>query len=292
MPEHDNDLIAALADGSLDPDRAAEVEAAILADPDAAAELAAQRAALEAISSAGPVMMSADERSLLHHRVAQTLELEMSEAPIVDSPAPARRSWRPFTVAAASAAALVAVLAAGPLLNMISDGGVGFTFDLAALRSAEQADRAPTDSDDGIDLAHPSATESEQQSIGFGSDPQEPPSTVVVETPPDVETTTIEEEANGLREELETERAQPSTAFLEADTVDDTTVCLHEALAYFEGGDDALEAEGLQIHVVEYTAKGGRQVLVFFYRVPDSEEIHAMAAFDPTGCTTVATATR
>lgn len=298
MPEHDNDLIAALADGSLDPDRAAEVEAALLADPETAAELAAQRAALEAISSAGPVMMSANERSLLHQRVAEVVGLGTPEAPVVESPAPARRLWRPLTVAAASATALVAVLALGPLLNVISDGGVGFTFDLAALRSAEQAERAPVDSEDDTDAVHPSGADSEEQDLGFGSDPQGPPGTVVVETPPDdaepttttsTDTTTIDPDADGLHEELEAERAQPSTAFLEADPVDEATACLDEALAYFEGADGH---EDPVLHFLQYTANDGRQVLVFFSRVPDSEEIHTIAAFDPAGCTPLATTTR
>ena len=76
MAKYDPDRIAALAAGSLDPAEAAALEAEIAADPRAAAELAAQRLALDAIRRAPAPVLSADERTELRRAVAAALHLE------------------------------------------------------------------------------------------------------------------------------------------------------------------------------------------------------------------------
>jgi anti-sigma factor RsiW len=110
MSHFDSDLIAALAEGSLDPDRAAALEREIAADPAAAAELSAQRAALGAIREASPIAMSDAERTRLRASVAEQLGIVRETSP---KPAAVRRRrihWPAIGVAAASLVAIVAIV--------------------------------------------------------------------------------------------------------------------------------------------------------------------------------------
>jgi len=133
MAEYDPDRIAALAAGALDPAEAAALEADIAADPRAAAELAAQRLALDTLRRAPAPVLSAAERTELHRAVAAALHLE--EAPqAVPAPAVRRRAfWRPAAVAAAALAALVAAV---PLFGLLSSGEEA---ELAATTILDQA---------------------------------------------------------------------------------------------------------------------------------------------------------
>ena len=120
MAKYDPDRIAALAAGALDPAEAAVLEAEIAADPRAAAELAAQRLALEAIHRAPAPLLSAAERTDLRRAVAAALHLEDSAQPAAAALASRRRvPWRPLAVAAA---ALTALVAAVPLFGLLSVG--------------------------------------------------------------------------------------------------------------------------------------------------------------------------
>ena len=110
MTHFDPDLIAALAEGSLDPDRAADLERAVAADPVAAAELAAQRAALEAVREAAPITLSDAERARLRAGIADQLGIVREPSP---RSVPVRRRrihWPAIAVAAASLVAVVAVV--------------------------------------------------------------------------------------------------------------------------------------------------------------------------------------
>jgi hypothetical protein len=119
MAKYDPDRIAALAAGSLDPAEAATLEAEIATDPRAAAELAAQRLALDAIRRAPAPVLSAVERTQLRRAVAAALHLEDSPEPTAVVAARRRLPWRPLAVAAA---ALVALVAAVPLFGLLSAG--------------------------------------------------------------------------------------------------------------------------------------------------------------------------
>jgi hypothetical protein len=118
MADYDLDLIAALAAGTLGPAEAAALEAQIAADPGAATELAAQRRALQAIAGAGTPSLSPTERADLHASVAAALHLERwpQPAPIA---AKHRIPWR----ALALAAGLAAIVAAVPIIGLLSVGG-------------------------------------------------------------------------------------------------------------------------------------------------------------------------
>ncbi len=118
MAKYDPDRIAELAAGLLEPAEAAALEQEIAADPRAAAELAAQRLALEAFRRAPAPMLSAEERTELRRAVAAALNLE--EAPAVAVASSRRRvPWRPLAVAAAALAIVAAVV---PLVGLLSVG--------------------------------------------------------------------------------------------------------------------------------------------------------------------------
>jgi hypothetical protein len=125
MTHFDPDLIAALAEGTLEPERATALERAIAADPSAAAELAAQRAALEAVREATPIALSEAERSRLRASVAEQLGIVRETSP---QPAAVRRRRIHWPAVAVAAASLVAIVAVVP----------------GVLRTGDDADRAGT----------------------------------------------------------------------------------------------------------------------------------------------------
>ncbi|MBM3695109.1 MAG: hypothetical protein FJW79_04140 [Actinobacteria bacterium] len=136
MAKYDLDRIAALAAGSLPPEEAAVLEAAIAADPRAAAELAAQRLALQAVRRAPAPVLSADERAELRRAVAAALHLDRSPQPVT-AISRRRMNWRPLALAGAALAALVAAV---PLFGLLSVG----EGDRAALTTAALEASAPS----------------------------------------------------------------------------------------------------------------------------------------------------
>ena len=139
MAKYDPDRIAELAAGLLEPAEATALEQEIAADPRAAAELAAQRLALEALRRAPAPVLSAEERTELRRAVAAALNLE--EAPAVAVVSSRRRvPWRPLAVAAA---ALVIVAAVVPLVGLLSVGE-----DRTAMTSQAESDMSPRIAED------------------------------------------------------------------------------------------------------------------------------------------------
>jgi len=150
MPDHDHDLIAALAEGRLEPDRAAEAERAIADDPAAAELLAAHRRALAAIGAASHPSLTDTERNALHLRVSEAVGLDRT-------PQTVTRRRAPWAAVAIAGAALVALVAAVPLMNLLSDSGdaVAITSGVAeaddAARSTGELGEAPAPSDLGTE---------------------------------------------------------------------------------------------------------------------------------------------
>jgi hypothetical protein len=108
MNDQDRDLILALAEGRLSSDEAATATARIAADPDLAAELNAQRTALEALGASPPVVMTTDERTSLRSGLVTQLNLDDRPVPI-----PVKRKvpwWQPVFGIAAAAAIVAAVI--------------------------------------------------------------------------------------------------------------------------------------------------------------------------------------
>jgi hypothetical protein len=142
MPRYDPDLIAALAEGRLDPDEAAALEREVASDPVASAELAAHRLVLETIAATEAPRMTMAERSQLRESVASALGVTAAEHTATAS-APTRRvPWGSLGIAAAALAGLVAIV---PVVGLLSTGGSDDTasFELAA----EVPTTAATDAD-------------------------------------------------------------------------------------------------------------------------------------------------
>jgi hypothetical protein len=119
MHSHDDALIAALAEGTIDPSQASAAEAKIVSCARCNAELRAQRSALGALRSAPAALLRDDERAALRGAVASALGLEVSVAP---QPERRRRiPWGAVAVAAASLAAIVAVVPLAGLLGTAAD---------------------------------------------------------------------------------------------------------------------------------------------------------------------------
>jgi hypothetical protein len=118
MNDRDLDLILTLAGGGLPPEEASAAEARLAADPDLAADLAAQRMAIAAVQAAAAVELSDGERSRLRAVLREQLQLEEP----VSAMAP-RRAWgRMVPVVSIAAIAAVVIGAAVVLPGMIGGG--------------------------------------------------------------------------------------------------------------------------------------------------------------------------
>src|SRR3990172_7716474 len=139
MHRFDPELVAALAEGTLEAAEAGALEAQIAADPAALADLAKQRAALAAIRTAGSPRLEDLERTTLRAAIAEQLGLAAADAPAA---APTRRvAWGAIAVAAS---ALVAIVAFAPVVGLLSTGGSDDAGDLTfgddATLVADEAD--------------------------------------------------------------------------------------------------------------------------------------------------------
>jgi len=128
MGRYDPDVIAALAEGRLEPDEAVRLEREIAADPAASAELEAQRTALSFLADASPAHLSPAERTDLHSAVGAALGIT-AESETVEATSTRRVPWGSLGIAAAALAGLVAVV---PVVGLLSTDGDDASFDLAA----------------------------------------------------------------------------------------------------------------------------------------------------------------
>ena len=130
MHEHDQDIIMALAEGSLDPEASARAEAAILACDECRADFELQRIALDALHDAPAVYLTATESAHLHDQLRR--ELQVSPA------APSRHRLRPawgrwVALAAGTAAVFLAAFLVRPnVLGGGDDSAETVAFDQAA----------------------------------------------------------------------------------------------------------------------------------------------------------------
>lgn len=141
MHKHDDALITALAEGTIESGSAAAAEAEVAGCARCSAELDAQRSALAALSVLPAASLSDEERSRLRSSVAHALGLPTA------APEPRRERVRrpvPWGAIAVAGLALGAVMVAVPmagLLNTADDGAA--TLEMAATTSAaSEADRA------------------------------------------------------------------------------------------------------------------------------------------------------
>ncbi|MDJ0663220.1 MAG: hypothetical protein QNJ75_01590 [Acidimicrobiia bacterium] len=112
MNEHYEELIMALAEGTLDDEAAAAAAAEIAASAEASADLELQRLAIEALDAAPDVYLTATESARLHTALKQELSLATPE------PRSTRRpiAWSRFLPVAGVAAALLVVIISLPTL--------------------------------------------------------------------------------------------------------------------------------------------------------------------------------
>jgi hypothetical protein len=288
MHRHE-ELIAALADGSLDPQRRAEAEAMVGSDPDLAALLRAHREALRAVADAAPALMTPVERARVRSGVADALGVE-AEVPTAAIPG-RRLRWTSVATAAVAVAAFLAFI---PLAGMLTPGGAGFKVDLdqAALRLAEGSDPIEATAAEDLDpILSVGADDVADAAADQSSDPQAPGGTVVIEPPlteDEATTTTIATATTSASPTvsdvigaLEKEVGGLTEFYASAEAVDDETACAPEARVALSEGDAIFGAGG--VHAFPVTRGDGSTVVVFF-RVGSEGEVETLAVLDTDQC--------
>jgi len=262
MARYDPDRIAALAAGSLDPAEAAALEAEIAADPRAAAELAAQRLALEALRRAPAPVLSADERTELRRAVAAALHLEDSPQPVATT-ARRRIPWRPLAVAAAALAALVAAV---PLFGLLSVGGEGAPLTTMALEAttAARIEDYATSAGDGMEGLGVAGEQNDATMLGATS-----PSTT---TAPPFATTYTERALADADKAVADLVADPALLYAPA-PADDVVPCRDEAVILLEADDPT----GRQLLLAEGP-------LAIWFLSDDGAGVLHLVAFEPDTC--------
>jgi hypothetical protein len=289
------ELITALAEGSLDDAAAREAEAALARHPDTVAALADHRRALAAIRDTGVVNMSLEERQSLRDAVAGAIGL----GAIPETPAVARPSRRALWPALTGSVAVLAVLLAiVPMLGDLQDDGDA-AFEVTARTDASGADDAG-----GSDLIDADPVLSFGGELEANEDPlfadgqQSARSTVVEAAPGDVteepvtsitdatahptSTTTTVAQPNemgdpALLDELDEEMQSPDNRFDSAMLADEETTCIEKAAEVLPTGTDD------QVFVFEYERDGAPTLMVFF-GVDDEGVVDRLAVLDPEGC--------
>ncbi|MEX2322391.1 MAG: hypothetical protein WEA29_01300 [Acidimicrobiia bacterium] len=293
MPDFE-ELIAALAEGSLDDAAAREAEAALARHPDAVAALADHRRALAAIRDTEVVHMSLEERQSVRDAVAGAIGLRVTETAGVARPS--RRSLWPAL--AGSAAVLVALLAIVPILGDLQGDGDS-AFEMTARTGASVADDAQdlTESDPvlsfGGDLeadAEPLFADGQQsarstvvEAAPATEDTTEAPITTITEptAQPTATTTTVAQNTEmgdlALLDELDDEMQTPSNRFDSAMLADEETACIETAAEVLPTGTDE------RVFVFAYERDDAPTLLVFF-GVDDEGVVDRLAVLDPDGC--------
>jgi hypothetical protein len=261
MAKYDPDRIAALAAGSLDPAEAAVLEAAIAADPRAAADLAAQRLALDAIHRAPAPLLSDTERTDLRRAVAAALHLEDSPAPAAATALASRRRvpWRPLAVAAAALTALVAAVPLFGLLSVGEEEAALTTIALSATTESQDFATAGADAPENLSAENGDAT-----MLGTATT-----AAATTTVPP----ATLTRERIDAEETVGSLLADPARLF--ATEADGAITCLDEARILLQAPDPA----GLQLTATE----GGRDLVVWFLS-SDGATVADLVAFDPDTC--------
>lgn len=294
------ELIAALAEGTLDDASAREAEAAIARHPDAVAALADHRRALATTRGTGSVHMSLEESQSVRKAVAGAIGLGITDTSSVARPA-RRTLWPAF---AGAAAVLVAVLAIVPMLGDL-EGDEDAAFEMTARTGAEAADDADT-----LDLSESDPVLSfggdlEADNQPLFADGQQSARSTVVETPTETEdateapivtttqpaaqptttttttTTTVAPSTEmgdlALLDELDEELQKPSNRFDSAMLADEDTACMETAAEVLPPGTDE------RVFVFAYERDDAPTLLVFF-GVDDEDVVDRLAVIDPDGC--------
>jgi hypothetical protein len=253
MPDFDHDLIAALAEGRLDPSEAAAAERVIAADGEATAALAQHRQALAAMRAAPPATLTDGERERVQMAVAEAIGFDRTTA----SAASGRRApWGAITVAAATLAALVAVVPIAGLLTSDQPDSSAVSLGIAEVDASRTAEDAGAEPMAGVDSTI-------QATDGMSTTP----ASGDLEGAPAAPDTDVDEALTALAEDPVGSRYQATSPTAE-------TACADEASDQIDASPDALE-------FIEMTI-GDRQVLVFFTIVDGA--VDDAAAYAPADC--------
>jgi hypothetical protein len=135
MHDHDADLVAALAEGSLAAEAARSAASEIDACRECSTDLSAQRTALDAVAAAPIPALSTLEAAQLRSAVASELSI-----PVVPAVSGRRRRtpWGAIAVAAASLAGIVAIVPVLGLLSTTDGGDAADTIPVALEESAAE----------------------------------------------------------------------------------------------------------------------------------------------------------
>jgi hypothetical protein len=263
MAKYDPDRIAALASGALDPAEAAVLEAEIAADPRAAAELATQRLALEAVHRAPAPLLSDAERTELRRAVAAALHLEDSAQPAAAALASRRRvPWRPLAVAAA---ALTALVAAVPLFGLLSVGDNEAAPTTIALSATTESQDFATAGAEDPDTLGEEGGPGDAAILGTAATTTAAATTL----PPQ----NLTREMIYAGETVESLLADPARLF--AIEADGAVACLDEARILLQAADPA----GLRLD----PAEGGRAMVIWFLS-SDGATVEDLVALDAETC--------
>lgn len=274
MHRFDPELVAALADGTLEAEEAAAFEAQIAADPAALAELAKQRAALAAIRASRAPKLENDERTTLRARIADELGLTASESPSVARPR--RVAWGAIGVAASALIAIVAFAPVTGLLKTGDDDGGDLSFAEVGTTTSRQSDG---DASTASTLATASADTPEIAPTTLSSDP----ATVGGE---ENATTTVAGMNDrsaygppGVADDLALLKGDPSALEELGAPVDTTTPCRDEAT-------EALGSTDLLAFSYSPSGDDAAGYQVFYVRPVEGASPASLLAFTHTDCTT------
>jgi hypothetical protein len=280
MHRFDPELIAALAEGSLDEKEARRLEDEIAGDTAAAAELAMQRAAIDALAGAPRPAMSDSERTRLRSSVAASLGLSVSAD---RAPAPRRVAWSAIAVAGA---ALVAIIAIVPVVGLLStdDGDAGSATSPLEI-GADSFDDAASQQRTAADLEVADPLDGEEPAPAFGGGSAEAPATTTVAavtTAPISDTTTVAtaEDSGGVADDLERLREDAVALAALAGPVGESTPCGDEAIM-------ALDRQRDDILVFEY-ADGESEYLVFYEQPTGEDATGRLVALHAADCSPAA----
>lgn len=135
-----DETLMAHADGELDPDESARVEAAIAADPDLARRLAMFTGTRDVLARAADARPETAVPDALMARVRETLAADRASRTVLPfrRPAAAARPWRPMAIAASLALGLG--LAGGLVAGLSLRDGTGEGLRIATVQSPGIAD--------------------------------------------------------------------------------------------------------------------------------------------------------
>ncbi len=285
MHEHDQDLIMALAEGTLGPESAAAAEAEFGACETCREELSLQRLAMEALGAAPRASLNEFES----HRIRRNLmrELGISAEPAA-APAP-RRRWMPVAVLGGAAAVLLAVVLGGGALQSLRGDDPG---DVAFAPITEGSDTASEDTSAPTLESTPAADTAQAVESGDAADEnfgiEVPAVTPSDGAAPPVSLVSGVDDLAVLRELVVTgsgdpeETAERATALLPRfAAVPDTAGCGEATVGTVEGA--------VGHFVVGAGSIDGDEVVVIAY-VTDPIDDSVVIAHDVVTCETVATA--